>query len=910
MGPFNQRLASLPAVPRGHLAGDGTEPGDTSQSQPSTITPPGMTLEHASAPVKFKAVDALVRSQDRMTRNDYAVDTHFRRVRAGVPFSRLDKIPNQSIWVAKLPNGLNRESAAAVPNKADDLCNKVEDTLMADPPQPDPTPHVQGQTAQAAGKLAAAFLHLDGGENGTNDIETYRWALNNAFTGASSYLHYRIDATGGGYQPTQKLAHPQAQDAANPLVAQVPVQNADPTQPPTMIEERSSNPILRYVSPPTPEAPAGTFVEDASQADKTWLPKIVIERMRREQVRCIPGAATADTATAIILIRYTTLSDATREWPETVGQMTVEQLSQLAQWKPAQAELIVPFSLKASGDGQTGPSREEVGSFAPMMQRRMWSYRLYIIACPEYPRGYWLDITGANGGLVLDEKDMEYTVQLPTDGTAVRCREIPVIQIRPQQDVDGGNPKGWPFIARFAGGSELDATLFGAFTDFCENMLHPHVFIRSTASVDDDDWFDRTRPIILHPQDQPPTYEQFPNLPPILQILENLGQRNDVMSGLTATAQGLDSSNSVSGVAKNAVVRQAQISMSGFQQNLLAGFSKGWRVKCQIVQADFTIPQLVDFTGLEGSDEPTWWTGENFAGVDRVGIQPGTGTMMTPETKAQYVAFLQGQQWLQPDQAADVALPGIRSDLGLPQDPYVAAIERSIDTWLLGPPEGWVEAWNSYQQQLQAYQAQQQQMAAQQPPPVDPQMVALQQAHGQEQAHAQGMAETQMQVEDHKAQTQMQIEREKHQMTMEKAQLDAHTAATVKQAQPVPVVVQPPDLSGIADVLVAIQQRLEEQAQQPPAAVPPAMVHVDAPDLSGIAKALQGMQQTVHALSVKQVAPSVVVHHESPVPPAPIVHVHAAPPEPAKKKGKRKGKITTPEGKTFTVELGDDGEES
>jgi len=902
MGPYHEQLASLPAVPRGHLtSGDGSEPQGADGS--SRIAPPSaVTLQTADTPTKFKAVDALVRSQDRMTKNDYAIDTHFRRVRDGIPFSRLDKIPNQSIWVAKLPNGLNRESAAAQPNKADDLCNKVEDTLMADPPLPDPTPHVQGQTAQAAAKLAAAFLHMDGGENGTNDNETFRWALNNAFTGASSYLHYRVDPSGGGYQPLQKLAHPQAQDPSNPLVAMVPLQGPPgPDGQPQMIQERTSDPVLRYVN--------GTqFVEQASQAEKVWLPKIVIDRMRREQVRCFPASASVDTAKAVILLRPMTLSEAITEWPKTVGRMDKDDLAALASWKPSQSELIVPFALRSSGEGQSGPGLEEVGSFAPLLQRRMWSYRLYIACCPEYPEGYQLDISGAQGGTVLDETVLEYTVELPDAGQEARCMDIPVVQIRPQQDVAGGNPKGWPFIARFAGASELASVLYGAFADFCDNMLHPHVFLRSTVAVDDDDWFDRTRPIILHPQDQPPFYEQFPNMPPVIQFLENLNQRDDVMSGLTATAQGLDSSNSVSGIAKNAVVRQAQISMSGFQQNLLAGFSRGWRIKCQLVQASFTIPQLMDYTGQEGSDEPTWWTGENFAGVDRVGIQPGTGTMMTPETKAQYVAFLQGQQWLPPDQAADVALPGIRSDLGLPQDPFVAAVERSVSNWLQGPPEGWIEANALYQQQLQAYQVQQQQMQqqaqAQQPPPVDPQAVALSQQHQAEQQHAAAMAQTQMQVKDHETQSALQVEQAKHQMAMEKAATDLQHAQAVKQAQPAPVVVQPPDLSGIADVLSSIEQRLTESANQPAPVVPPAQVHVDAPDLSGIAKALQTMQATVHALAQKDTNP-VVIQHEAPAQPAPVVHVHPAS-EPVKKRGKRTGKITTPEGKSFTVELGGD----
>lgn len=706
MAPYDERLATLPALPRRHVAGDGSEPSGSVAG----IAGGGATIQDAAADVKFKTVEALVRSQDRMTRNDWAVDTHFRRIRTGVPFSRLEKIPNQSIWVAKLPNGMNAESSAAVPNKADDLCNKVEDTLMSDPAKPDPMPHVSDESITQAAKLAAEFLLEDGGESGTNDPETYRWALNNAFTGASSYLHYVIDKTGGGYQPTQKLAHPQAVDPGNPLIAQVPEPSTMPGMPPTMVDERAVNPILRYVSAPTPQAPAGQFVETADQADRTWLPKIRIERMRREQVRCFPPTATVDVARAMILIRFPTLEEARAWWPETVGQMSAEDLSGLASWKPAQSDIVVPYAFRGTQEGMTGPSLDDVGSLSPLLQRRMFCYRLYVAKSPEYPRGYWLDVSGAQGGTVLDEGDLEYTVTLPTQGKTTRCREVPVVQIRPMQDVDGGNPKGWPFISRFAGASEAESTLLSAFMDMCDNMLHPHVFLRSTASVDDDDWFDRSVPIILHPSDAEPTYERFPTLPPILALTENLGVKMDTISGLTSTAQGLDSSAAVSGVAKNLTIRQALISLSGFQQNLHAGMTRGWRIKCQLVQAFFDIAQLMEYTGSAGSQQPTWWTGEDFAGVDRIGIQPGTGSMMTPEGKAQYIAFLQSQQWLQPDQGAAVALPGIKMDLGLPEDPYEASIEREVAVWLQGPDASWTQASDAQQQQTaqaqQQYQAQ------------------------------------------------------------------------------------------------------------------------------------------------------------------------------------------------------------
>lgn len=862
LGPYDERLASLPDKARAHPAGDGVQPrGDGATPQHDDQSP---TLESASAPLKFKTVDALVRSQERMTRNDWQIDTHCRRVRAGVAFSRLEKIPNQSVWVAKLPNGMLKESASAVPNKADDLCNKIEDTLMADPAKLVAKPRTNGTATQDAGDLATRWLEMDGGEAGTNDIETYRWALNNAFTGASSYLHYRVDKTGGGYQPLQKLAHPKATDPNRPLVALA-----------GQVEENAVNPILRYVN-------GDQFVQTAAEAEKVWLPKLVIDRMRREQVRCFPVTAPADRASAVILIRDMSLAAAMREWPETVGTMSQDQLLALAQWKPAQAEYIVPYALRSTGDGFSGPSMGEVGSFSPLLQRRMYAYRLYIAPSSEYPGGYQLDISGAQDGLVLDETTLEYQVTLPVEGKTTRCKDIPIVPIRPLEDVEGGNPKGWPMISRFAGGSEASATLYGAFMDFCDNMLHPHVFIRSLTTVDEDDWMDRDFPIILHPLDAEPTYEKFPPLPPVLPLLDNLNQSMNVISGLTDTAQGLDSSNSVSGTAKNAVIRQAQISMSGFQQNLLAGMARGGRIKCQLVQAEFTVPQIMDAIGEEGSDEVEWWTGENFAGVDRVTVQPGTGTMQTAESKAQYVAFLQQQQWLAPDQAADVALPGIKLSLGLPEDPFVAGIDREIAAFLKGPPKGWVEANQQYQLQLHAYQGQQQQvLQQQQQAQLHAQSDAAMAPEREKQAaHAQVEQQKQQaaaQLEHQKAQIAMQQRAQEHQQQLEMTQAEAE-AERAKHAPPAPLVVHPPDLSGIQHELQRLEQLVTASSTTPPAPT----------DLTPVVQALATIQREVQVLTQKVNAPAAI----------PLS-------SPAPKAKPRKGTITNAAGKSFTFEMGE-----
>jgi hypothetical protein len=337
----------------------------------------------------------------------------------------------------------------------------------------------------------------------------------------------------------------------------------------------------------------------------------------------------------------------------------------------------------------------------------MYYYRFYVAQSPEYPDGYWCDIQGLNGGTLLGKGDLSYVVTLPVGGKEKRVREIPLTQYTPQKDVNGGDPMGYPVISRFAGASEASATLYAAMMDMCDNMLHPHVFIPGTTTIDEEDWADRTRPITYNAAaGNTPTYEQFPALPPVMAVLDNLDVKMDTSSGLTATAQGLDSENSQSGVAKQLSVRQSQVYLSGWNQELKNAMTRGWRLILQLVQSSYTTPQLIQVVGEEGSGEAQWWTGEDLAGVDRIGLQPGTGTMMTPEAKANYVAFLQGQQWMTAEAASEVAVPGIKLDLGIPDDPVEEALQRSIGVWLQGPPEGWEQQFAAHQQEVQAAQAQ------------------------------------------------------------------------------------------------------------------------------------------------------------------------------------------------------------
>lgn len=144
-GPLAEILGSFPDGTKRRSPGDGTEPGGTgSQGKPaqrvasptqtaddlatadqSELTPAGPTLLDATPDQLFKTIEQLVRSQDRLARNRWAIDLHYDSIRCGIPFSRLEKIPNLNQWIQKFPSGFSKQSFGATPNKADDQIGRA-----------------------------------------------------------------------------------------------------------------------------------------------------------------------------------------------------------------------------------------------------------------------------------------------------------------------------------------------------------------------------------------------------------------------------------------------------------------------------------------------------------------------------------------------------------------------------------------------------------------------------------------------------------------------------------------------------------------------------------------------------------------------------------------------------------------
>jgi hypothetical protein len=650
-------------------------------------------LLEAEDSVVFETLHNLVLRQERLAKNRLAIDTHWTRIVLNYPWSRLEKVQDQDIWKAVLPPGSEKISPAATPNKAADLCNKIVETLMVDPPQPSPRAENDSEEAERGAEMCKEFLVQDGDEPGTNDADIFWQATDASTSRSSAFTHYWVDKTGGGCVPLQIKAHPQAADPARPLIGPEGLPTTDP--------------VLRYVTAPSEQFPAGQFTLDPAQADLQWLPKIKVDHWGREHIRIFPETKDVWDAEFVIGLYYCTLGEAKKRW-ENVANLSEDDCAELLDWTPPRYLVLLPPALRARWRLQTAGAKDaKKGSAAD--ERLMFYYVLHRLASPDYPKGATIYVSGAFDGFVLEKDILAATVPAAPHGSKTVHMDLPVGQVRLIIDAHDRDPTGRALIERFGGANEATSTLFTAYLEAIDIILHPAKFIPSTSPVEG--WqIEQSRgtgdPVPVLSKDDYPHYEEPRQIPSnFLEMVEFQYQEMDSISGSTKPAQGADNQQEVSGVARSIAVRQALVALSRMQQALLKAYKRHWRIKLQLAMKEFTVPQLIRYEGEDGAYKQEWWSGVDFSLVTDVGVAAGTGTMMPPQEKVNYISAMRQSGFLQPDEAADAARPTFSDTLGLPPNPHQQRIERQVSTWLKGPPSpDWIAQYQQYQAQMQQYQ--------------------------------------------------------------------------------------------------------------------------------------------------------------------------------------------------------------
>lgn len=654
--------------------------------EPSPLAGLGPLLEADDAEA-FKTVQDLVMRQEPLALSRLALDTHWTAIKSGYQFSTLTKVQDQDTYQQSFPPG--RLTKSAVPNKQADLCHKLVETLLVDPAAPDPQPETDTEEAKAGAEMAREFLRQDGGEAGTDDTTVFYWLTEGATTKASTYAHLWVNTTGGGSVPKQIKAHPQAVSPDAPFEG--------PDGLPT------TDYVLRYVTADN------QFTANPSEADRVWLPRICVDKLDRRHVRFFPETTALHDCNKALVIYYCTVGQARQRWPETVGQMDDTELAMLCDWMPPRAMSLLPAVLRARvSQSATADKKGTVNE-----ERLVFWYCLYIKATPEYPQGAYLYLNGARNGTVLDRGPWSATVEMPSKVrqdevvTDLRNMDIPLVDVTLLQDPDHGDPTGVAVMARIGGPGEASATLATAFLEATDRVLHPARFATATSPLTDDD-IEESRAggklATVLTKDDVPVWEKPPELPNnTLDVVDWNYRQMDSAIGLNQAAQGQDDSPEVSGVARRIAVSQALVAVSRMQHAINTAWERYWRVKLQLAMATFSVPQMLRYVGPDGAAKQEWFSGTNFALVGEIRVQKGSGTMLPPTEKVNYVLQLRDAGLLDGDEASDVARPAFAATLGAPENPHVQRIERQVSSWLEGPPEGWEEEAATYQQNVMAH---------------------------------------------------------------------------------------------------------------------------------------------------------------------------------------------------------------
>lgn len=621
----------------------------------------------------FNDFNALVLRQEELAINRWNQDEYYKCVVDGYPWATLFHDTDKDVYTFELPYGVSQLSIQPVPNKNLELVNETSEQLLVDFPEADAEPIDDSEEAENAAQAADRFLSQDSGEQGTNDAVLFDDRVKLSLTTASSFIEYWIDPAGGGYVPLQIEAHPAAESPDNPLVG--------PDGMPT------TDNILRYVTAPE----GGEFTDDPTLAAPQWQPKVRAAKWGREHIRTFPESKPVDQAEKVLILGYCTLGEAKRRW-ESIAAMAPEDLTALCDWTPMRYLALLPPYQRARWKLTDGKLKNKGGSSD---ERIMFYYHTYVKACPDYPKGADIVVSGIDGGFVIDKKLLSVEVEV-SKGQAdrvkeTRCREIPVVQVTPRGDPYGQDPTGKCYLSLFVGATEWNAMLSQSYASGIDQVLTQPYASSSLSPIEG--WqveqARRSKDILrVISKDDLPQQLQPPVLPTsFFNMYEVSDEAIDRIAHRTKAATGAENSKERSGKALQIAVSQNNVGNQSMLTAVNNAYARACRIKLELMMAECTTAQQVAYVGEDGANKLMDLHAMDFALIGKVGIKAGTGTGLTQDGKVQYLGNLAAEQFITLEEAREAARPSFSKRLGLPANPHEQYVSRAIDSWLDGPPQ-------------------------------------------------------------------------------------------------------------------------------------------------------------------------------------------------------------------------------
>lgn len=585
-------------------------------------------------------------------------------------------------------------------DRTNELLEKRVSHLTSDPAVPDAEPASESPEDRDDAEFTTRLLTIEGSESGFNNQKLIRRAAKKASFCASAFLYACVDPMGGGWRPMECRATEEAKtlDTAGQITDPATKQLRDATD-----DELTT----RYVMPDK------TLTDDASKADRQWMPKLVPEILTGEHVVFIPETCSGiDDADGVVLIRPTTLGKLMSNFPD-VAKMSDEQKRRIVAWRPEDSTKVAPrFTGKAPGAVPVNPD-QTVSENASVI-----TLVLYMKSGGRYPKGAYIVCAGED--LVL-HKDFHMGMvegEMPTDPVMEEMLELPFAQVRDIDDDTDDDPYGKATAERLGPADEFRGDIVLWWSEYLEKFGRPNTYLPIGSVIQPDELNRRDgTPILFNPQGQP-VQETIPAFPPdAKEFFDRAGTSQDSASMLEATAQGVDSPNSQSGVAKDAVIQQAHVNLTMSRSNLADAQERWWRIVAQLFRVYWTIPAMLKYTGDDGAYKMKEWTRADLGSTKNIKVARGSFTQQSNDQKQQALDIRKSQNLISNEEYERLSASNLRAVIGFQDNPHRMRARRQLTAWREGPDEKTKQARQIFEQQQQAYQQIVQQIQSVQVPP-------------------------------------------------------------------------------------------------------------------------------------------------------------------------------------------------
>lgn len=667
-----------PDVYSGDHLGSGAESAGAPATKPSTETA-------AAQPAKFAGLGPLLEEEDPKSVVDAIVD----EIRAQAPARKRRRAEWEcnKLWlqgirgarVRRLSEDRN-DVALVVPlgsydlppvmDRVDELVDKTISRLYTDPPIPDAEPASDSDGDRDSAEFTTRLLTIEGAESGFNNVALQRRSQKKASVHGSGFIYFGIDPMGNGWRPTEIRALPTAvaeQDAAIDPESGAHLTDTD---------ERLTT---RYVMED------GKLTDDPSQARPQWLPKLAPEVLTGENVILLPETSSGiNDACGVIILRYTTIGQLKAAFPETVGAAEDETLRKLVDWSPEDAKYVRPGFLNARdlGGGNTTPDGAVKDSALAC------TASLYYKSHGQYLKGAY--IVAAGGDMVLHKQTWSGMVETEPGALSEECLELPVIQSRQLNgDVDDDH-MGRGIVGKLGPADEVRGNIVLAWEEYLDQFLHRNVYLPLGSIIQPGEITRRDgTPILFNPQGKPELEDVPPFPADAKEFFDRATDAQNSAIGLEETAQGTESPNSQSGVAKQIVVQEAHVNLSMIRGNAADAQERTWRIVTQLYRVFYTIPQKLKIKGDDGAYIEREWSRADLGSTRDIRIARGSFTQMSHEQKQATLDARYAAKLIDPEEYDRLSAVNIQATVGYQDNPHRMRVRRQLSRFRDGPPKGW-----------------------------------------------------------------------------------------------------------------------------------------------------------------------------------------------------------------------------